>query len=65
MTSRKFHELFDGPRVSEGELLENGPCLRSVGNREIVLKIARNVRKETGGPICVCGRRYIKLRCEW
>ena len=66
MTSRKFHELFGGPpRVSEGELtrkeMDLAASIQSV-TEEIVLKIARNVRKETGETnLCLAGG--VALNC--
>ena len=60
MTSRKFHKLFGAPpRESEKELTQFHMDLAAsiqVVTEEIVIKIARSLRKETGMKnICLAG----------
>ena len=66
MTSRKFHKLFGGPpRKPESKLTQNEMDLaRSIQEvtEEIVLKMARHVKKETGMKhLCLAGG--VALNC--
>jgi carbamoyltransferase len=66
MTSRKFHKLFGAPpRAKETELkqfhMDLAASIQSV-TEEIVLKIAKNLRKETGiKNLCLAGG--VALNC--